>query len=212
MYIIVEIIAAMLSFLALATKEMRRGRIGNSAPPKIHGFLAHLWSAKCVKKLIGNKDVEEALQKLDRLTQEVARMAAAELMKITYAVDDIVGVVDERVQGVDRVRDIHDGIQGANRKVVRASCSSHPLILTLVIGLKTHELSTANQLRDNFQTWLSPPNPSINHNIACKAHHKGTAQWFLGGSIFNEWKATGSLLWIHGKRVSLLTHTTPLPH
>jgi len=38
MYIIVEIMGAMLSFLALATKEMRRGRIGKSAPPKIHGF------------------------------------------------------------------------------------------------------------------------------------------------------------------------------
>ena len=34
---------------------------------------------------MGNKDVEDALQKLDRLTQEEARMAAAELLKITHA-------------------------------------------------------------------------------------------------------------------------------
>jgi len=131
MYIIVEIMAALLSFLALATKEMRRGRIGKSAhrPTEDSRLLAHLGSAKCVKKLMGNNDVEEALQKLDRLTQEEARMAAAELIKITYAADDRVGVdegvqsagnnfevVGNEVRGINhKVRDIHNGVQGANR-------------------------------------------------------------------------------------------------
>ena len=71
---------------------------------------------------MGNKDVEGALQKLDRLTQEEARMAAAELMRITYAVDDRVRVVDGRVQSVgnnleivdNEVREIHDGDRGVN--------------------------------------------------------------------------------------------------
>jgi hypothetical protein len=57
-----------------------------------------------------------------------------------------------------------------------------------------------NQLREKIQKWLSPPDPSINHNIACEAHHDGTATWFLQGPIYNEWKATGSLLWTHGNR------------
>jgi hypothetical protein len=48
--------------------------------------------------------------------------------------------------------------------------------------------------------WLSPPDPSTNHNIAYDSHHEGTATWFLQGSIFEEWKSTPSLLWIHGKR------------
>jgi hypothetical protein len=62
---------------------------------------------------------------------------------------------------------------------------------------------TGNQLRADFRRWLSPPDPSANHNIARNAHHKGTASWFLGGSMYKEWKSTGSgsLLWIHGKRV-----------
>ena len=167
---------------------------------------------------MGNKDVEAALQKLDRLTQEEARMAAAELMRITYAVDDRVRVVDGRVQSVgnnleivdNEVRDIHDGVRGVNRNIEQANRSSSPS--TPVSVLNAQELFTGNQLRDNFRTWLSPPNPSTNHNIACKAHHEGTAQWFLGGSIFGEWKAGGSLLWIHGKRVSVLTLVDPLPH
>jgi hypothetical protein len=57
-----------------------------------------------------------------------------------------------------------------------------------------------NQLRENIYRWLSPPDPSTNHNIACGTHHKKTASWFFEGSIFREWKSTGSLLWIHGKR------------
>jgi hypothetical protein len=70
---------------------------------------------------------------------------------------------------------------------------------------------TGNQLRDSLLRWLSPSDPSINHNVAFKAHHNGTAHWFFQGNIFNEWKSTGSLLWIHGKRVSLLTLTVYKP-
>ncbi|KAI0292974.1 hypothetical protein B0F90DRAFT_193057 [Multifurca ochricompacta] len=35
--------------------------------------------------------------------------------------------------------------------------------------------------------------------MARKAHHPGTAAWFIQGHTFSEWKKTGSLLWIHGK-------------
>ena len=57
-----------------------------------------------------------------------------------------------------------------------------------------------NQSRETIDKWLSPPDPSTNHNIACGTDHKKTASWFFQGSIFQEWKSTGSLLWIHGKR------------
>ena len=57
-----------------------------------------------------------------------------------------------------------------------------------------------NQLRQDLHRWLSPPDPSTNHNIACRAHHKRTATWFIQGRIFNKWKSTSSFLWIHGKR------------
>jgi len=73
------------------------------------------------------------------------------------------------------------------------------------------ENDTGNQLRDSLLRWLSPSDPSINHNLATIAHHDGTAQWFFQGKIFNEWKSTGSFLWIHGKRVLLLTITVHWP-
>jgi len=58
-------------------------------------------------------------------------------------------------------------------------------------------------LRDKFRAWLSPPDPSINHNTACEIHHGETATWFIEGSTFQEWKENGSLLWIRGNRMVL---------
>ena len=60
---------------------------------------------------------------------------------------------------------------------------------------------TGNQLKESLRRWVTPPDPSTNHNIACDIHHGGTAEWFFLGSIFAEWKSNGSLLWIYGKRM-----------
>ena len=59
------------------------------------------------------------------------------------------------------------------------------------------------QSRESHRNWLSPPDPSTNHNIACAVHLIGTATWFLQGNTFQKWKSVGSLLWIHGKRMFL---------
>ncbi|KAI9438395.1 hypothetical protein BJY52DRAFT_558623 [Lactarius psammicola] len=56
-----------------------------------------------------------------------------------------------------------------------------------------------SQVRRSLRRWVAPPDPSTNHNIACNAHHEGTAGWFFQGSIFGEWKSIGSLLLIYGK-------------
>ena len=58
-------------------------------------------------------------------------------------------------------------------------------------------------MRFNVQYWLSPPDPSTNHNFVRKARHNETAAWFFESKSFAEWKARGSLLWIHGKRMFL---------
>jgi hypothetical protein len=63
---------------------------------------------KYMNKLIGKTKIEDALKRLDKLTQEEARMAAAENLKATHAVDkrvegvaDTVVAIDNRVAGVD---------------------------------------------------------------------------------------------------------------
>jgi hypothetical protein len=41
-----------------------------------------------VKKLLGRNDIEDALKRLDSLTIEEARMAIAEILKVTNRVDN----------------------------------------------------------------------------------------------------------------------------
>ena len=41
-----------------------------------------------MKKLIGKKEMEDALKRLDKLTQDEARMAAAENLRLTYVIDN----------------------------------------------------------------------------------------------------------------------------
>jgi hypothetical protein len=78
----------------------------------------------------------------------------------------------------------------------------HPLTSS-VLSLTASRVIVENQSRENLRKWLSPPDPSTNHNAVRAAHHEGSAKWFLQGNVFNDWKSTGSLLWIHGKRAHL---------
>jgi len=55
-------------------------------------------------------------------------------------------------------------------------------------------------MRPALDEWLSSPDASINHNAASNAHHPGTTLWFTEGKAFQNWKESGSLLWIYGKR------------
>ena len=60
---------------------------------------------------------------------------------------------------------------------------------------------TGNQFQGNIRSWLSPPDPSTNYNIAREDHLDGTSSWFIQGGTFKDWKEKGSLLWIYGKRM-----------
>ena len=179
-------------------------------------------SEKIAKKLIGRTEVEDALMKLDKLTQEEARMAAAQNLKATHTVNervkgvvDTVEAIDNKVADVDdRVASVDDRVASVKEKVVTiddrvkeiagdvdemrrlsSNLTSADYVFLLIIS--------GNQLRESTHKWLSPPDPSTNHNIACGTHHKKTSTWFFQGRIYQEWKATGSLLWIHGKRLSV---------
>ena len=97
-------------------------------------------SEKYAKKLIGKTEIEDALKRLDKLTQEEAWMAAAQNLKATHTVDervkgvaDTVGAVDNKVVGVDnrvagienqvagvndRMASVHDQVAGVNERIV----------------------------------------------------------------------------------------------
>ncbi len=83
------------------------------------------YSEKYLKKLTGNRDIEDSLERLDKLTQEEARMASAEQLKMTHSVDEKVMGVDDRVKGVEGqvndvrgdVHDVRGDVQGVRDDV-----------------------------------------------------------------------------------------------
>ncbi|KAH9062249.1 hypothetical protein EDB87DRAFT_1576007 [Lactarius vividus] len=157
--IITKIMVEVLTIFGTATKEIKQGR-----------------GKKFLKKLAGRTGIEDALRRLDRLTQEEARMALAEVLKITHTIREVV---------------INDGTE--------AKMTAMELkLITQQTESGVDEIKW-NQLQQLLRTWLSPSDPSINHNVALNAQHKGTAIWFFQSGLFIEWKSTGSLLWIHGK-------------
>ena len=56
-------------------------------------------------------DLEDVLKKLDRLTQEEARVANAEVLRITYSIRDEVQIVDGKVE------EVSDKVDGVDEKV-----------------------------------------------------------------------------------------------
>ena len=65
---------------------------------------------KLLRKLAGMADLENALKKLDRLTQEEARMANVEVLRLAHSIRDGVEIVDGKVDDVgDKVQVVIDG-------------------------------------------------------------------------------------------------------
>ncbi|KAH9983386.1 hypothetical protein BJV74DRAFT_797433 [Russula compacta] len=125
--IIVKIMVEVLSILGIATKEIKQSRATYGC------------SEKYLKKLLGMNDMEDALGRLDRLTEEEARMAAAQGLEATHEVDDKVQAVDDKVQdvgqkvqGVDhRIKDLDDkidkGTEGILTHIGNQNRSSFPV-------------------------------------------------------------------------------------
>ena len=82
-------------------------------------LLTEGWLEKYAKKLVGKTEVEDALKRLDKLTQEEARMAAAQNLKATYAVDERVKGVRDTVESIDdKMVRVDNLVTGVNDRVV----------------------------------------------------------------------------------------------
>jgi hypothetical protein len=95
--IIVKILVEVLSVLALATKQIKQGRFSKSpvsyAFPKYeHG------TEKFAKKLLGEREIEAVLQRLDRLTQDEARMTVAQTFEVVHGLVNNLKVVMDGTQ------------------------------------------------------------------------------------------------------------------
>ena len=99
-----------------------------------------------MKKLVGRRDLGDALGRLDRLTQEEARMAAAQGLKATRD-------VDSRVRGVgDKLHVVIDGAHIVFKQFVA------PPLVTVLPGVEkmreeTHQV--ANDMSHQKRSLLS---------------------------------------------------------
>ena len=82
--------------------------------------VAEKCSRKYLKKLIGSTDLEDALKRLENLTNEEVRMATAQVLKVTHTVDDRVRLVDKKVLDVDnKVAGVDNRVAGVDDRVAR---------------------------------------------------------------------------------------------
>jgi hypothetical protein len=83
--IIVKIIVELLSVLALATKQIKQGRFSKcDATFVARKPVAQSTTEKFAKKLLGDSEIEMVLHRLDRLTEDEARMTVAQTMGVVY--------------------------------------------------------------------------------------------------------------------------------
>ena len=123
--IMVQIMVEVISILGIATKEIKQGKMSKYLLNE-HKIMTEGCSEKYLKTLMGRTEMKDALKRLDKLTQEEARMAGAQNLKATHTVDkrvqgvaDTVVVIDNRVAGVSgQVAGVDDRVASVNDRVV----------------------------------------------------------------------------------------------
>ena len=151
-------------------------------------------------KVINRVDVkvDDTVNRVDNKADEVHN----KVDKADYKVDKV-EKVDNKVDNVDDKMDKEDNeVDKVDDKVDKVDDTVNK-DASLNLGMTASE-------RAGLEKWLSPPDPSINHNIARVARHRGTASWFFRSSVFEQWELSPSLLWVHGKRMfHFLSTRTP---
>jgi hypothetical protein len=101
--IIVKIMVELLSVLALATKQIKQG---GSVSAMSHTLaVAQCVTEKFAKKLLGDSEIESVLHRLDRLTEEEARMTVAQTMGVVYG---LVGNMKIVMEGAEFLHLVHE--------------------------------------------------------------------------------------------------------
>src|SRR6266404_3254962 len=81
-------------------------------------LIADRQSEKYLKKLIGRRDVDDALGRLDKLTREEFQVAIAQVLKVTHDIDEGVKNVGEKVDAANaKVVGVSAKVDGVGAKV-----------------------------------------------------------------------------------------------
>ncbi|KAK1725319.1 nucleoside phosphorylase domain-containing protein, partial [Colletotrichum acutatum] len=166
----------------------------------------------------GNSIVKESVSR-GQILQKLETKCLCFEMEAAGLMNDFPCLV---IRGVCDYADSHKNDRWQNYAAIVAAAYAKELLLVMeatnvvqtkqigeIIGIgqsrqprDTHwevqELSAGDRF-DKLRSWLSAPDPSIDHNKASNLHHAGTCQWFLESPKYLQWKTESrSALWLHG--------------
>ena len=98
--IIVKIMVQLLSVLSLATKQISQKRFSKCALTYASS-VAQCTTEKFAKKLLGESEIEAVLQRLDRLTQDEARITVAQTLSVIHGLVGNVRIIMEGAQSLN---------------------------------------------------------------------------------------------------------------
>lgn len=113
---IVKVMTDVLCILAIATKDINQSRASEFIPGNRYIPFVYLLLERFLKKLGRRKDIEVALQRLEKVTVEEARRVANDALKATHGVGDKATNVDHDVHGA--VRGPRRAVEGVSRPMV----------------------------------------------------------------------------------------------
>ncbi|KAI0000135.1 hypothetical protein BJV74DRAFT_821797 [Russula compacta] len=175
-----DIMSEMLSILAVFTKAMKE------TPMK-----------KIVRGLVGRSHLEDVPQRLNELINEETLIEETGNLEITQLDDGGEVATGVLIRGgndaLNVIQEQMDSVAG--NEVDSNSKAQVPPNGTFA----NRQDGSVHAEREKLRQWLNPPDPSKNHNLACKARYGGSAVWYLQSKTFRSWKKNGSLLWIRGK-------------
>ncbi|THH11184.1 hypothetical protein EW146_g8129 [Bondarzewia mesenterica] len=174
---IVKVLAHLLTILGLVTKSVKENRV-----------------ERYFKSLIGkNKDVQEALAKMDRLTRQENRVVTAVTLSVTNEIlENLEKLTRSSVpQYISAEADMKEAFRMAiGQDIERIISASNQAAIDAVMN---------DNHRSDIHRWLSAPNPFENYHDALEKRQEGTGCWILEEDQFMAWKADApSFLWIHG--------------
>src|SRR6266702_4036146 len=82
--IVAKIMVELISILALAKKQINRGRLSKQRLSIIKATTSERFAEQFAKRLLGDSEIETILKRLDRLTQEEARMTVAQTLAVVH--------------------------------------------------------------------------------------------------------------------------------
>ena len=92
-HILITIMVEILSVLGLATKQIKQGRLSKCVSHKLSFSASEAITGKFAKKLLGESEIEAVLERLDRLTQEEARVTVALTLEVVHGLFNNLKVV-----------------------------------------------------------------------------------------------------------------------